>query len=429
MGGSVNAWIVAVGSELLTPFRVDTNSLAITERLNAIGCSVRYKAVVGDDLAALAALIGRSLGATDLLVCTGGLGPTEDDVTRDALAKALGLPMDEDASILDTIRERFERRGLVMAAINRRQAMVPRGAVALENRRGTAPGLWIEKNGTSIALLPGPPREMLPMLEGIIAERLLPRSKGGGLFRRVLKITGRPESDVDAVCGPIYSAWTNADVPIETTILAQMGQIELHLTVTASGRPEADRRLEPAVAALQAALGDSVYSVDGRGLEVVIGDLLRARRMTIAVAESCSGGLLSSRLTDVPGSSAYFERGAVCYSNEAKSDWLGVPAALIAAHGAVSDPVSHAMATGIRAESGAHIGIGITGIAGPDGGTPDKPVGTVAIAVVTPTAERVRTFQFLGARDMVKFQSAQAAMNMLRLMLLEPAPVARAALD
>lgn len=418
----MNAWIVAVGSELLTPFRVDTNSLAITERLNAVGCQVRFKAVVGDDIDALAALFARSVGGIDLLICTGGLGPTEDDVTRDALARALGLPLEEQAPMLAEIRERFERRGLVMAAINRRQAMVPRGATVLENTRGTAPGLWLERDGTAIALLPGPPREMLPILERLIDERIAPKTSGAGLFRRVLKITGRPESDVDAVCQPIYSPWAGAPVPIVTTILAVMGQIELHLTASATSRTAADAALDAATAALQAALGESLYSVDGRPIEAVVGDLLRARQMTVAVAESCSGGLLASRLTDVPGSSAYFERGAVCYSNAAKIDWLGVPAELIASHGAVSDPVAHAMAAGIRDRAHADVGIGITGIAGPDGGTPDKPVGTVAIAVVTSTAARVRTFQFLGARDMVKSQSAQAAMNVLRLMLLDPPP-------
>jgi nicotinamide-nucleotide amidase len=412
----VNAWIVAVGSELLTPFKVDTNSLAITERLNTIGCRVRFKAVVGDAVADLSDVFRRAVGQTDVLICTGGLGPTEDDVTRDALAQALDLEMSEDAAIVAAIRSRFERRGLAMAEINRRQAMVPRGAVVLENTKGTAPGLWLSKGPTSFAVLPGPPREMRPMLERIVSEWLEPRASGAGLYRRVIKITGRPESDVDAVCGPIYSPWAKAAIPIETTILAQMGQIELHLTATSTDRTAAESALDGGVAALSAALGRSVYSIDGRGLEAVVGDLLRERGLTLAVAESCSGGLLSSRLTDVPGSSAYFDRGAVCYSNEAKIDWLGVPAALIAAHGAVSEPVAEAMARGIRAAAGASVGVGITGVAGPGGGTPDKPVGMVAIAIAGEVST-VRTFQFLGARDMVKFQSAQAALNMVRLMV------------
>ncbi len=415
----MRAWIVAVGSEMLTPFRVDTNSLVITERLNAIGCGVPFKAVVTDDVEEVCEIFRRGIGSADVLICTGGLGPTEDDITRDALAKALHLPLDEDEAILAAIRERFERRGLNMAAINRRQAMVPRGAVVLENPYGTAPGLWIEREGTCVALLPGPPREMLPMLELLIAERLQPRVGGEGLFRRVLKMTGRPESDVDACTQPVYGRWLTAPVPIVTTILAVMGQIELHLTASARSRAEGEAALAAATRELEAVLGDAVYSTDGRGLEVVVGDLLRERRMTIAVAESCSGGLLSSRLTDVPGSSDYFDRGAVCYSNTAKIEWLGVPASTIEANGAVSEPVARAMAEGIRSRTGASVGIGVTGVAGPGGGTPEKPVGTVAIAVIAAEEARVRTFQFLGARDTVKFQSTQAAMNMLRLMLLE----------
>jgi len=308
---------------------------------------------------------------------------------------------------------------MTMPEINRRQAMIPRGAIVVENPRGTAPGLWIERQGTNVALLPGPPREMTPMLEALIADRLQPKTAGAGLFRRVLKITGRAESDVDARAQPLYRKWLTAPIPIATTILAVMGQIELHLTATAGSRAEAETALESAVQEFRDVLGAIVYSADGRPLEGVIGDLLRTRRLTISVAESCSGGLLASRITDVPGSSDYFERGAVCYSNRAKEDWLGVPGALIAAHGAVSEPVATAMADGIAARSGSDVGIGITGIAGPGGGTPEKPVGTVAIAVKTPSGAQVRTFQFLGGRDMVKFQSAQAAMNILRLMLLD----------
>jgi nicotinamide-nucleotide amidase len=414
----MKAWIVAVGSELLTPFRVDTNSLAITERLNAIGIDVRLKFVVGDDVDELASIFERGIGHIDLIVCTGGLGPTEDDITRDGLTRALKVPIDVDQAIVERIRQRFERRGLTMPENNRRQGIVPRGATIVENPRGTAPGLWVEREGTSIAVLPGPPREMTPMLEALIAERLQPRSAGAGLFRRVLKLTGRTESDVDQRAHQVYGRWLLAPVPIATTILAVMGSIELHLTASAASRAEAEVALNAAVQELRDVLGTTIYSVDGRQLEAVIGDLLREKRLTIAVAESCSGGLLASRITDVPGSSEYFDRGVVCYSNRAKEEMLGVPAPLIAAHGAVSEPVASAMARGIAERSGSDIGIGITGIAGPGGGTPEKPVGTVAIAVKTPSATQIRTFQFLGGRDMVKFQSAQAAMNMLRLMLL-----------
>jgi nicotinamide-nucleotide amidase len=258
---------------------------------------------------------------------------------------------------------------------------------------------------------------MTPMIEGIIRERLAASSGGSGLFRRVLRITGRTESDVDTDAQPVYGRWMSAPVPISTTILAVMGQIELHLTVTAKNRAEADAALDPAAEELAAALGSAVYSVDGRNLEAVVGDLLREKRFTIAAAESCTGGLLTSRLTDVPGSSAYVERGFMCYSNRSKVELLGVPEALLAEHGAVSEPVAQAMAVGARTRAGTDVGIAITGIAGPDGGTPDKPVGTAAIAVDVGGEIRVRTFRFIGGREQVKFQASQAALNMLRLKL------------
>jgi nicotinamide-nucleotide amidase len=414
----MKACILAIGSEMLTPFRVDTNSLFITERLNTIGYDVRLKAVVADDIGELARVIEGALAWTDLLVVTGGLGPTEDDMTRDAVARALGIAIDVDESIVERIRERFARRGMTMPEINRRQAMVPRGAEVLPNPNGTAPGLWLERDSTAIVLLPGPPREMKPMLEAVITERLAPKSGGSGLFRRVLKITGRAESDVDAQASPVYIKWTTQALPISTTILAVLGQIELHLTAQASRQADADAALDAAVLELQNVLGPSVYSVDGRALEQVVGDLLREHKMTIAVAESCTGGLLASRLTDVPGSSDYVDRGVVCYSNRSKTELAGVADTLIQEHGAVSEPVAQAMAEGIRSRSGTNVGIGITGIAGPGGGTPEKPVGTVAVAVAVDDEIRVRTFQFLGSREMVKFQAAQSALNMTRLMVL-----------
>jgi nicotinamide-nucleotide amidase len=414
----MKACILAVGSEMLTPFRVDTNSLFITDRLNEVGYDVRLKAVVADDVDELARVIDGALGWADLVVITGGLGPTEDDITRDAIARVLGVPCDVNEEVVDRIRARFARRGMTMPENNRRQAMMPRGATMLENPNGTAPGLWLGRGRTSIAVLPGPPREMKPMLEAVIRDRIAPHAGGAGLVRRVLRLTGRAESDVDAHAQPIYKKWTSQDVPISTTILAVLGQVELHLTAHASARAGAAAALDAAVQELVEAFGPAIYSTDGRTLETVVGDLLRASRMTIAVAESCTGGLLASRLTDVPGSSDYVERGVVCYSNRSKTEMLGVPAGLIAEHGAVSEPVARAMAQGIRSQAGTTIGVGVTGIAGPGGGTEQKPVGTVAIAAIVDDEERVRSFQFLGGRDMVKFQAAQSALNMVRLMLL-----------
>jgi nicotinamide-nucleotide amidase len=415
----MTACILAVGSEMLTPFRVDTNSLVITERLNAIGFDVRLKAVVADHVDELVRVLEGALTWADVIVVTGGLGPTEDDITRDAVARVLKLPVDVDEGIIDRIRERFARRGLTMPENNRRQGMVPRGAVVLDNPNGTAPGLWLERDRTAIVLLPGPPREMVPMFEAVVRDRLAQKSDGGGLFRRVLKITGRTESDVDAAVGPVYTTWTSRPIPISTTILAMLGQIELHLTAQAGSRADADAALDACVGELQTVLGAAIYSTDGRPLEAVVGEMLRDRKMTIAVAESCSGGLLASRLTDVPGSSDYVERAIVCYSNRSKVELVDVPESLIATHGAVSEPVAQAMAEGVRRRAGTTVGVGITGVAGPGGGSPEKPVGTVAIAVTAGDYLRVRTFQFFGGREMVKFQSTQAAMNMLRLILLK----------
>jgi competence/damage-inducible protein CinA-like protein len=413
----MRASIVAVGSELLTPFRVDTNSLLITERLNAIGYDVRLKAVVGDDIADIASVFERAMTEADLVVMTGGLGPTEDDLTREAVARVLGRTLEIDERIVEGLKERFAKRGLRMTDNNRRQAMVPSGAIVLENPNGSAPGLLLTHERTDVVLLPGPPRELEPMLDALIRDRLASRAGGAALFRRVLRITGRPESEVDAIAQPIYSKWLTEPVAISTTILAALGQLELHLTASARNRAEADAALDRATSLLQEALGPSVYSTNGRPLEAVVGEMLRERGLTVAAAESCSGGLLTSRLTDVPGSSAYVERAVVCYSNRAKVELLGVSEAVIREHGAVSEPVARAMAEGVASRSGTDVGLAITGIAGPGGGTPDKPVGTVVVAVTVRGETRVRTLKLFGGREMIKFQSAQAALNMLRLML------------
>lgn len=413
----MRASIVAVGSELLTPFRVDTNSLLITERLNAIGYDVRLKAVVGDDIADIASVFERAMTEADLVVMTGGLGPTEDDLTREAVARVLGRTLEIDERIVEGLKERFAKRGVRMTDNNRRQAMVPNGAIVLENPNGSAPGLLLTHERTDVVLLPGPPRELEPMLDALIRGRLASRAGGAALFRRVLRITGRPESEVDAIAQPIYSKWLTEPVAISTTILAALGQLELHLTASARNRAEADAALDRATSLLQEALGPSVYSTNGRPLEAVVGEMLRERGLTVAAAESCSGGLLTSRLTDVPGSSAYVERAVVCYSNRAKVELLGVSEAVIREHGAVSEPVARAMAEGVASRSGTDVGLAITGIAGPGGGTPDKPVGTVVVAVTVRGETRVRTLKLFGGREMIKFQSAQAALNMLRLML------------
>jgi nicotinamide-nucleotide amidase len=411
------AEIIAVGSELLTPARQDTNSLAITGALNAAGIEVRAKAIVGDRRDDLSALLRHALARVDLVVLCGGLGPTDDDLTRDVVAQVLERPLLEDLRITGAMRARFARRGLSMPEINRRQAMVPDGAVVFDNAYGTAPGLWIDHGDKAVVLLPGPPRELLPMLDGDVRRRLADRAPGDGLHTRVLRIFGRSESHTEEAVRGYYPLWAAGTPPIEVTILAARGAIDLHLSARAPTAAAAAAVLDPAVRQAADTLGDDVYSERGEAIEQVVGDLLRARGWQVAAAESCTGGLLLARLTDVPGSSAYVACGIVSYSNASKVALLGVDGALIEAHGAVSEPVAMAMASGIRARSAAQVGIGITGIAGPGGGTAGKPVGTVAIAVETPDAAIVRTRLLLGGRDLIRVMASHAALDTLRRML------------
>jgi nicotinamide-nucleotide amidase len=414
------AEILAVGSELLTPHRSDTNSLYLTLKLNEIGIDVRAKAVVRDDRGDLQALVRQALGRADLVITTGGLGPTDDDITREAVAAELGLALDEDASILAALHERFAIRRLTMPAINRRQALVPRGATPLPNSRGTAPGLWIERGHQALVLLPGPPRELEPMVETYVLPRLTGRTAGHRLARRVIKIAGRAESHVDEIAQPIYAAFRSWPTPIETTILAGGGQIELHLSARGGARADLDAVLDDGVRRLASALGPAVFSVDGRSLEEVVGHLLAGERLTIAAAESCTGGLLMSRLVDVPGCSAWVVGGVVAYANAIKISELDVSPDLLEAHGAVSEPVALAMASGVVARLAADVGVAITGIAGPTGGTPDKPVGTTVVAVWRSADLHIaRTCQFLGDRATIRLHAAVTALDMVRRMLVD----------
>jgi nicotinamide-nucleotide amidase len=416
------AAVLAVGSEMLTPSRIDTNSLFITEQLNLLGIDVAVKGVVGDDRDELAAALRAVLARVDLVVCSGGLGPTDDDVTRDVVAAVFGRPLAEDERITERIAARFAARGIPMPAINRRQAMVPAGARVLENTNGTAPGLWLDENDRVVLLLPGPPRELKPMLARLVEGPLKERASGLSLVRRILRITGRTESHTEEAVQPLYGEWARATVPISATILASLGQIELHLSARAPSRGEAEAALAAASLQVVERLGTDVYSRDGQSMEQVVGELLAERGFRIAVAESCTGGLIASRLTDVPGSSRYVDRGVVAYANEAKIELLGVPRALIEEHGAVSEAVAVAMAEGIRTRAATDVGVGVTGVAGPGGGTPEKPVGTVAVAAVTPDVKRSRVFRFIGDRELVKFQASQAALDMVRRMLLVRQP-------
>ncbi len=412
------AEIIAVGSELLGTSRLDTNSLFLAEQLASMGIEVLTKHVVGDHRATLAQVFREARQRADVIVFTGGLGPTDDDLTREVVADVLGRAMDVDEAIVEKIRARFARRGMKMPEVNRRQAQVPRGAAVLDNPNGTAPGLLLEDGERVVVLLPGPPREMKPMFERVCGGMLAARAGVERIYTASLFITGRSESAVEQTVQPIYSKWRDATPPIVTTILAAMGQIELHLSLRSADESAARAEVIRARDELAHALGVDVYSTDGRMMPEIVGDLLRTRGLSFAAAESCTGGLLLSRMTDVPGSSAYVHGGVVAYDNEAKIAWLDVPRALIEQHGAVSEPVAAAMAEGIRARTKADVAVAITGIAGPGGGTPEKPVGTVVIAVLVPGRPLyVRTHVFLGGREMVKFQSTQAALDRVRRMI------------
>lgn len=411
------AEVVAIGSELLTPHRIDTNSLFLTGALNDLGLTVRVKHVVGDHPADLDAVLRAALARADVVITTGGLGPTDDDLTREAVAGALGRPLVDVPEILATIAERFARRGARMPEINRRQARVIEGARWLPNANGTAPGQLIDVGDRIVVLLPGPPRELKPLYADAVAPVLRARAGGRCLRRRVLRTTGRSESQIEELSQPVYSRFLDEDPRIETTVLASPGQVELHLSCSGGDEAALDAALDAAVHRLAGAVGDCAFSDDGRSLEDVVGGLLHARGWRIAAAESCTGGLLMQRLTDIAGSSAWVQGGVVAYANDVKTSALGVPTAQIEQHGAVSEPVARAMAEGVRTRSGADVGVAITGIAGPGGGSADKPVGTVFVAVVSGRCD-VRRFLFPGDRVMVRTFAAAAALDMVRRHLM-----------
>ena len=353
------AAILTIGSELLTPLRIDTNSLMITEQLERLGIEVIYKGVVGDDRHEVATAVRVALERVDLLVCCGGLGPTDDDVTREAVAEVLRRALVEDERIVARIEARFAARRIEMPAINRRQAMVPAGATVIDNANGTAPGLWLEENGRSVLLLPGPPRELRAMLAWSIGQLIEPRSSGLALVRRVIRITNRTESQTEETVQPLYARWARQTIPVSATILASLGQIELHLSSRAASREEAQSVVDVAARDVGELLGLDAYSLDGQALETVVGDLLVERGFRIATAESCTGGLLASRLTDVAGSSRYVDRAVVAYANAAKISLLEVSESTIAAEGAVSERVALAMAEGIRRNARVDVAVGV----------------------------------------------------------------------
>jgi len=404
----ITAEIIAIGSELLTPFRADTNSLYLTRTLEEHGIRVIAKSIIGDEHEHLVNAFRVAFERADVILSSGGLGPTVDDLTREALVAFLQIPLHLNKDILEWIEARFAKRGLKMPDINRKQAMVPEGARVLPNHNGTAPGLFLEAKGKQVFLLPGPPFELEPMWE----RYGLPLLRTEQPFqRKIFRIAMLPESLVDEMLQPVSSSLKD----VRYTILASPTEIEVHLLAPDSAATE----LVSACAEVRAIMGNKIYAEDFVSLEEVVGRLLKEAQKKVAVAESCTGGLLAQRFTEVPGSSVYFDRGIVVYSNRAKTELLDVPPDLIEAHGAVSEQVARAMAEGIRDRAIVDFGISITGIAGPDGGSAEKPVGTVFVGLTDSKESTVKQYNFPGNRSRVRFSTTQAALNLLRLKLLE----------
>jgi len=407
----MKAEIIAVGSELLTPDRMDTNSLYLTEELNKLGIEVVRKTIVGDNRELLAEAFRDALERVPLILASGGLGPTEDDLTRETVAELLRRKLILNEGILHYIEGRFRQLGREMPAVNVRQAMVPEGAEVLENPHGSAPGLWLEDQGRSIALLPGPPRELKPMYLEQVLPRLEKRRSGVRMFHRALRVAGLGESALEQRIQPIYMRYSD----VNTTILAAPGEIQIHLRMWTDNAAQAQKTLDEMVQGFELALTDRIYSKDGSSMEEVIARLLTINKATISAAESCTGGLLAERLTSI---ASYFLGGVVCYSNDLKTAWVNVPAELIQSKGAVSSEVAMALADGIRRSVGSTLGVGITGIAGPGGGSEEKPVGTVHIALSHAGGMKERSVRFPGDREAIRWHASQLALDMVRLHFL-----------
>jgi nicotinamide-nucleotide amidase len=410
----LRAEILAIGSELLDPDRSDTNGPFLAERLRSVGIEVMARSIVGDEREWLEPAFRTALARADVVITTGGLGPTEDDRTREAVAAALGRALVRDADVTEALRARFARFGWKMALNNARQADLVTGAEWLANPNGTAPGQWIEDGERLVILLPGPPGEMRPLVEADVLPRLCQRAGGKVVRSRVLRLAAVSESEIDGLVGPLYSRIANP----RTTILSAAGELELRFRASGATEAEAEGRIEELVSEVRRVLGDRIASEDGSSMEEVVARLLTERGQTLALAESCTGGLLAGRLTAVAGASVFLHSAIVTYSNAAKTALIGVDADLIAQKGAVSKEVARAMARGVRERAGTDIGLGITGIAGPGGGTAEKPLGLVLIALAGSAGESVRRSIFPGDRTKVRARTVALALEMLRRGLL-----------
>jgi nicotinamide-nucleotide amidase len=414
----VIAEIIAVGSELLTPFRHDTNSLFLTRQLNELGVLVAFKSVVGDNFDHVVSAARAATVRSDIIIFTGGLGPTEDDLTRECVAAALEVELKRDHDIVTAMYKRFAERRIPMPPNNAKQADVVDGAAVLPNSRGTAPGQYIEKEVEGkkriIILLPGPPHELEALWKRECEPRLQQTLPPAAIAAKVLKAAMLPESAADARTAPIYKKYPN----VETTVLAGQGQVEFHLVAKAATIDEAQAAVDKLAGELEDELDDTIFSSCGESLEEIVGYYLQMRNLKLAVAESCTGGMVAARITSVPGSSRFFLGGAVVYSDDLKTLFADVPPLLIEAHGAVSKEVALVLAENIRALCNADIGLGITGIAGPAGGTQEKPVGLVYVAISDGTRNEVVQQRFPGDRERVRRWASQQALDLVRRMVM-----------
>jgi nicotinamide-nucleotide amidase len=414
----MNAEIIAIGSEMLTPHRQDTNSLYLTEKLNDLGVAVAFKTIVGDNIRHLVAAVRAALARVDILILSGGLGPTEDDLTREAVAAALSVKLQRNPDLIAHLYTRAAARRITLTRNNEKQADVIEGAVILANALGSAPGQWIDTiAGTHrklAMLLPGPPHELKAMFEEQCLPRLREILPQRHIATRVIKAAMIGESMADSRIAPIYTQYTD----VETTILAHLGDIELRLLCSKPIAELAQARVDELAGKLEDELDDFIYSSQGESLEQIVLYHLEMRQATLAVAESCTGGMVAERLTSVSGSSRSFVGGAVVYSNRLKSELAGVDPQLIAKHGAVSREVAEALAEGIRERCGSALGLAITGIAGPAGGSDEKPVGLVYLAVCDADGTDVIEKRFPGDRDAIRFYASQQGLDMVRRRLM-----------
>jgi len=411
----MKAEIITIGTELLLGQILDSNSQWIGQKLAEIGVDLYYKATVGDNKERILDTLRNSLTRSDVVITTGGLGPTQDDLTRECIAEALGLELIKDDDLLKEIKGYFDKMGRDMANNNLKQAYLPEGAIAIDNSEGTAPGVLVDQSGKIVVAMPGVPVEMKAMMVETVLPYLKKKfAKDVVIKSKVIKTCGIGESSLEELIADILIEQSNPTI----APLASQGEVKLRLTAKADNEKEAKQLIESKEAKLQERIGEYIYGYDDDTLEGVVAKLLWTKKLTIATAESCTGGLIGDRLTSVAGSSAYFERGIISYSNQAKMDLLKVKESTLKEYGAVSKQTAEEMALGVRELSKTDIGLSTTGIAGPDGGSLEKPVGLVYMAIADKNGVESYKYQFNGSRGRVKYMTSQVILNLLRKKLL-----------